>query len=180
VIVFGIITPKSRYDAPALADEIEKHGDDDWDWVLFELNKSYHAVISGSLTMRGKVSRIKGIETTTVGEVIEGSEDNRSEWIVPRSRSGASSHQVAARKIANFIDIAYSASQPKGLIQDEHRGLTHPAERKVVTPRRRAYTGSIVAYDDKEKPAQAAPASKPAVGNGKQPEMARKSRRQKS
>lgn len=189
MIVFGIITPKSRYDAVTLASEIEKRAGGEWSWVLYELNRSYHAVIFGSLEMRGRVSRMKGVEVTTSGEVIESSEDNRSEWLVPRSRGGNSAHQIAAKKVAGFVDAAYRGVAVKHEEPETTaRVVNVSAEREVVIPKRRAYKGAISAQDakhiqkspePKSSPAEAPKAANEASAAGTA-DIARKSRRQKS
>ena len=186
MIVFGIITPKSRYDAVTLASEIEKRAGGEWSWVLYELNRSYHAVIFGSLEMRGRVSRMKGVEVTTSGEVIESSEDNRSEWLVPRNRGGSSAHQIAAKKVAGFVDAAYRGVAVKHEEPEPSaRVVDVSAEREVVIPKRRAYKGTISAQDAKHIQKSPEPKSSPAEAPNEASatgtaDIARKSRRQKS
>ena len=108
-IVFGILViDTDSFTTTDLAEELEEAANgEDWAWVLWELNHAYFGIIKGSLRLKGRASQIDGLDVISLGEAVDESEDSRAKWLVPAKSSTGSVHELAQRKILNFVALAY-------------------------------------------------------------------------
>lgn len=142
-IVFGfLIEDTKKFPVEEIADVLEDAAEDEeWSWVLWELNHAYFGIIKGSLTLKGRISQERDIEVISLGEAIEEAEDGRSKWIVPAKSSNGSVHELAQRKIRNFIAATYDETSK---LEVEDVVLTKPKER-ILAPisSRRKFSGNL-------------------------------------
>jgi len=141
-IVFGLLVEdKQSLSATELAEELESAArGEEWSWVLWELNHAYFGIIKGSLRLKGRTSQIDDITVISLGEAIDESEDSRAKWLIPARASSGSVHELAHRKIKNFVSEVYGES----VAADGEVPFVKPVER-VLTPisARRKFNGEM-------------------------------------
>ena len=141
-IAFGLLVDDIKLiSATELADELEDAADgEEWAWVLWELNHAYFAIIKGSMRLKGRASQIEDVTVVSLGEAIDESEDSRAKWLIPAKSSSGSVHELAQKKIRNFVAEVYGMT----LKEEDGTPFVKPKER-VLAPisTRRKFTGKV-------------------------------------